>query len=180
MTGLDTASIETLDETAFQKDSKAFEKLYDRFSGPLLSIIYRITQDRELSDDLLQDCFIRIWKNLHTYDANKALFFTWSAKIARNTVIDYFRSKNFKSKAIQMPEAYEYYKESDTRMTEDKHILHQAVQQLETQYRIIIDLVYIWGFTQDEVSKMLKIPLGTVKSRARTAILQLRKVLSVS
>lgn len=180
MTGLYTVSTDTLAITASQKDSQAFEILYDRFSGPLLSIIYRMTQDRELSDDLLQDCFIRIWKNLHTYDASKALFFTWSAKIARNTVIDYFRSKNFKAKAIQMPEAYEYYRESNTSMIEDKQMLQQAVQQLELQYRTIIDLVYIWGFTQDEVSKMLNIPLGTVKSRARTAILQLRKALNVS
>lgn len=176
----DTISIRALVETARKKDSKAFELLYEKFSGALFGIIFRMTNDQELSNDLLQDCFIRIWKSLEIYDADKALFFIWSARIARNTVIDHFRSKNFKHKPIQMPDVYEYYQESNASMTEDKHMLQQAVQQLTSQYRNIIDLVYIWGFTQDEVSKMLNIPLGTVKSRARIAILQLRKALNIS
>lgn len=172
--------IERLVEQACAKDIKAFEQLYQHTCGALYGIIFRITQDKALTEDLLQDTFIRIWKNMDSYDPSKARFFTWAARIARNTTIDYFRSKTFKATAIQMHDIYEYCKQESASMPEDKKMMQEAIMHLDVQYRTIIDLVYIWGFTQDEVSKMLNIPLGTVKSRARSAILQLRKALNIS
>lgn len=170
-------SIEAIIAGCKLRSRECFSELYDRYSNALMGVIFRITNDTELSEDLLQDTFIRIWRSIETFDAAKGSFFTWAVRIARNTVTDYFRSKNYKNQQIQKPVLYEVYHERLVEKdTEQQKMLHNIVLKLDPAYRQIIDLVYIWGFTQEEVSKMLDMPLGTVKTKARTAIQQLRKI----
>ncbi len=161
-----------------QSGSKnAFAEIYNRYAAAVSGIIFRFTQSRESSEDLLQDSFVRIWKNIGSYDPAKGSFFTWIVRIARNTVIDHMRSKEFKSQQIQKHFLFEIYEEKALTDNEDRIQLNSLVAKLEPQCRQIIDLVYIWGFSQDEVSRMLNIPLGTVKSRSRNAVRQLRKMI---
>lgn len=78
------------------KDSQAFSYLYDNYSSAIWGVIYRMTENSESSEDILQEAFIKIWNNLDNYDSSKGKLFTWMLNITRNLTIDNLRSKNYK------------------------------------------------------------------------------------
>jgi RNA polymerase sigma-70 factor (ECF subfamily) len=161
-----------------QRHQNAFSYLYDHYSGSLYSIILNIVPDKELACDVLQEVFIKIWKQIETYDDYKGRLFTWMLNIARNASIDAIRSKGYQ-KAQQSRELTEnvYYAGGSSELNTDKIGLRKVVHSLKEDYRVLIELSYFEGFTQDEISKMLKIPLGTVKTRMRSALTQLKQVI---
>lgn len=160
-----------------QRNQKAFAFLYDNYSQSLFGIINRIVNDQEESEDVLQNTFLKIWNNFDTYDVNKGRLYTWMLNIARNLAIDSVRSKQGKIKnKIQETSEYVYHKnklyvEDNTHETIG---LKKIVDKLKADQREIIDLAYYQGYTQEEVSKTLNMPLGTVKTKVRQALLTLR------
>lgn len=158
------------------KDPAVVEILYEKYADTLYGIILRIVQQEDLAEDVLQDAFVKIWKNGGTYDATKGTLFTWMLNICRNTAIDKTRTVHFRKK--QMIHNLEENVDNLGAYTYEQHIdqigLDDAVNGLEEKYRTIIDLIYFKGFTQKEVTEQLEIPLGTVKSRVRIALRELR------
>ena len=159
------------------RSSNAFSQLYDRYSGALYGIICKMVQNQNVGEELLQDVFVKVWKNIDKYDASKGTLFTWLLQITRNTCIDYLRTKQHKIKFSDS----ELQKEKTAAQNEGHYNventeLRSLAHKLEYKYRQIIDLVYFWGYSQEEVSNMLKIPLGTVKTRSRTGLQQLRNL----
>jgi RNA polymerase sigma factor (sigma-70 family) len=161
-----------------QRNESAFSYLYDNYSAALYSVIVSIIPDRELSNDILQEVFVKIWRQIETYDVTKGRLFTWMLNIARNASIDAIRSKNFHQRQ-QNRELTEQIHETggSTQTNTDKIGLRKIVYKLKEEYRVLVELSYFEGFTQDEISKMLNIPLGTVKTRLRTALIQLKQVI---
>ena len=162
------------------RDQKAFSYLYDNYSAALNGIIYRIVEDRELSEDILQEAFIRIWNNFSNYDSTKGRLFTWMLNITRNLTIDTLRSKGYKKLGkISGDENSVSNYTDDSKIAErfDAMGLRKQLVNLKPEQRSIIDLAYFNGYTQDEISKEMGIPLGTVKTRMRAAIMELRKIL---
>ncbi len=163
-------------------DQKRFEIVYDYFSTALYGIINKILDNEEQAQDLLQETFLKIWHKSSLYSQDKSRLFTWMLNIARNTAIDYIRSAQGKNeKKNQSTDIYVDMWEGNTNVKElHDHIgLKKIIGALKEEHRQIIDLVYFEGYTQDEISKKLNVPLGTVKTRSRTAIQTLRKVLSL-
>ncbi len=162
------------------KDQQAFSYLYDNYAAALNGIIYRMVENRELSEDILQEAFVKIWNNFSSYDMGKGRLFTWMLNITRNLTIDTLRSKGFKKQAKISSDEY-----SVSNLTEDNNAaerfdamgLRKQLINLKPEQRSIIDLAYFNGYTQDEISKEMGIPLGTVKTRMRSAIIELRKML---
>ena len=162
------------------RDQKAFSYLYDNYSAALNGIIYRMVENRELAEDILQEAFIKIWNNFSNYDDRKGRLFTWMLNITRNLTIDTMRSKGYKKQGkISTNENSVSELTDDSRMAErfDAMGLRKQLVNLKPEQRSIIDLAYFGGYTQDEISKAMDIPLGTVKTRMRAAILELRKML---
>ncbi len=161
-----------------QRDQGAFTYLYDRYSGSLYSIILNIVPDRDLASDVLQEVFVKIWKQIESYDTIKGRLFTWMLNVARNASIDAVRSKGYQ-KSQQNRELTEniYDAGGSTEINTDRIGLKKIVNNLKDDYKIIINLSYFEGYTQDEISKMLGIPLGTVKTRMRSALIQLKQVI---
>jgi RNA polymerase sigma-70 factor (ECF subfamily) len=161
-----------------QRKELAFNYLYDNYSAALYSVIISIVPDRELSNDILQEVFVKIWRQIETYDVTKGRLFTWMLNIARNASIDALRSKNFQQRQ-QNRELTEHIDETggSTQTNTDKIGLRKIVYKLKAEHRVLVELSYFEGFTQDEISKMLNIPLGTVKTRLRTALIQLKQVM---
>ena len=161
-----------------QRKESAFNYLYDNYSAALYSVIISIVPDRELSNDILQEVFVKIWRQIETYDVTKGRLFTWMLNIARNASIDALRSKNFQQRQ-QNKELTEHIHETggSTQTNTDKIGLRKIVYKLKAEHRVLVELSYFEGFTQDEISKMLNIPLGTVKTRLRTALIQLKQVM---
>lgn len=162
------------------KDKQAFSYLYDHYSASLNGVIFRMTGNKELSEDILQETFVKIWNRFESYDPSKGRLFTWLINIARNLTIDTLRSKGFKDqqKISSDENAVSNIKDEKPVQSQFDTIgLRRQLEQLNPDYKRIIDMAYFDGFTQDEISKKTGIPLGTVKTRMRSAILELRKKL---
>jgi len=161
-------------------DESAFAYLYDNYSAALYGIIYRIINNNQVAEDVLQEAFVKIWNNFSSYNASKGRLFTWMVNIARNLSIDTTRGKSYKQQMkIQSNEnavtnASNHINENDRF---DSLGLRQQLSALKEDQKQIIELAYFEGFTQNEISQKLGIPLGTVKTRMRTAILELKKIL---
>ena len=153
--------------------------LYDKYSGFLFGIINRIVQSNEIAEDILQEVFVKIWKNIGTYDSKKAKLVTWMANIARNLSIDKIRSKEYKNQ-LQNQDIGDYVniiEDSSPQGFNPDHIgVKEMLKKLQAEHRVLIDLVYFQGYTQADAAEKLGIPLGTVKTRIRSAINQLREI----
>ena len=162
------------------RNGQAFSYLYDNYSGALLGVIGGIISDRDLAGDVLQNVFVNIWRKIELYDPSKGRLFTWMLNITRNLTIDTLRSKGYKKQGkISSDENSVSNLTDDTRMAErfDAMGIRKQLVNLKPEQRSIIDLAYFNGYTQDEISKEMGIPLGTVKTRMRAAIIELRKML---
>jgi RNA polymerase sigma-70 factor, ECF subfamily len=159
-----------------QKNRDGYNELYERYAATLYGIICKIVNDTSTAEDILQDTFVKVWKNIDNYSKEKGSLFTWLLNIARYTAIDYLRSKQHRQKLKnQTTTDNEYIQETFYTVDNlDNSSLKGLVAKLEPKYREVIDLVYFWGYTQDEVSKILNMPLGTVKTRARMGLQILR------
>lgn len=153
--------------------------LYDNYSSALFGIILRIIEEQEIAEDLLQEVFVKIWKNIQSYDKSKGRLFTWMLNIARNTAIDKLRSKDYRqSEKVQSIDnsVHSIGKAHSTSNNTDTIGLKNFVEQLKPEHQLIIDMLYFKGYTQAEAAEELNIPLGTVKTRVKAAIVQLKKI----
>lgn len=160
-----------------QKDSGAFTYLYDHYSGALYSVIRQIVPDAELVNDVLQESFVNIWRRMDSYDETKGRLFTWMLNIARNAAIDKTRSKAFQQGQKQVPLDGELI-QPGVRPGIDDIGLKKLIYKLKEEQRQLIDLSYFQGYTHEQIAQALHIPLGTVKTRIRSALTQLRALLS--
>jgi RNA polymerase sigma factor (sigma-70 family) len=162
-------------------DRAAFTYLYDNYSGALHSIILNIVPDHDLASDVLQEVFIKIWKQMDTYDDGKGRLFTWMLNIARNAGIDRVRSKSYQNSRQNRELTENVYDSAGATRTQTDHIgLRQWVHKLKDDYKMLVELSYFQGYTQDEIAKMLNMPLGTVKTSLRTALIQLRQIIKLN
>ena len=163
-----------------QQDQQAFSYLYDNYSSALFGLIFKMVNDKELAEDILQEAFVKIWNNFTNYDSIRGRLFTWMINLTRNLTIDTLRSKGYKKQSKIYSDENSVNNFSDnTRIAEkfDAMGIRKQLSSLKNDQKEIIDLAYFGGLTQDEISKQLGIPLGTVKTRMRAAILELRKLL---
>ena len=161
-----------------EQSNDAFNYLYDNYSGAIYTIINQIVPDKDTANDVMQEVFVNIWRKINTYDAGKGRLFTWMLNIARNASIDKVRSKGYrdnrKNQRMMGNEASGMAMSTNPMVTDVG--LKKVLTRLNEEYRKLIDLSYFQGFTHEEIAKMMGIPLGTVKTRIRTAIIQLRKM----
>lgn len=159
------------------RDNKAFGYLYENYSGALYSIILQILSDVELANDVLQEVFINIWRKIESYDHTKGRLFTWMLNIARNASIDTLRSKTYQNDKKNQPipgSADENIGSQSSQLNVDNIGFRKVLGQLKEDQRILIELAYFKGYTHEEIAEIQKIPLGTVKTRIRNALIQLR------
>ena len=136
--------------------------------------------DEYVCEDILQEAFVKIWNNFEQYDSSKGRLFTWMINITRNLTIDTLRSKSYKKQQKISGDEYivSNVQDKNSSITKfDTLGLSKEVQKLKPDQKIIIDLAYYNGYTQEEISKEMSIPLGTVKTRMRSAISELRKLI---
>lgn len=155
-------------------DQKALEIIYDSYSPALLGIIIRIVKSEEIAKDVLQESFIKIWKNSHTYDPSKGAFFTWISRIAKNTALNYIKLKSEKKQrqVTVIDKKHEHIHIQTLNI--DVLDMRGNVNHLDNKYKELIELLYFKGYTQQEVADEFDIPLGTIKTRVRKALSKLR------
>jgi len=160
-------------------DQGALSFLYDNYSAALFGVIMRIVESQENAEDVLQEVFVKIWRNISSYDRSKGKLYTWLINIARNSAIDSMRVKDHKLKSqIRSIDnsVGSINRQHSVSMHPDHIGLKTLVDKMKPEYKLLIDKLYFEGYTQEEAAKELNIPLGTVKTRIRSAIMQLREV----
>ncbi len=160
------------------REKIAIEALYDMYSASLYGVISRIIVDTATAEDVLQETFVKIWHSFSGYSSEKGRLFTWMVNIARNLAIDKIRSKDYKNQNKNQELENNVTSIDEQRSTVYKPELlgiKELVETLKPEQKSILDLVYFKGYTHVEAADELGIPLGTIKTRLRMAIQQLRK-----
>jgi len=162
------------------KDQQSFSYLYDNYAGALYSIVLQVVPDKDLASDVLQEAFVNIWRKIESYDPTRGRLFTWMLNVTRNLAIDMVRSKAYQNnqKNQGMPENDFFEKAGNSlQLSVDNIGLRKVVNKLKTEHRVLIDLAYFKGYTHEEIAEIERLPLGTVKTRIRSALIQLRDYL---
>ncbi|KAA0444658.1 MAG: sigma-70 family RNA polymerase sigma factor [Candidatus Thioglobus sp.] len=165
------------------KSQKTFKKIYQLSNVQLFGVIIRILRKRELSEDCLQEVYVKIWQKTATYQHGKASVMTWMSTIARNHAIDYLRKRE-----LPMQDDFELSIISDEQLDFAEQIqnqqsgqqLHNCLQQLKPQVMRILLLSYFKGLTYENIAKTIKVPLSTIKTQVRRAMPVLKKCLENS
>lgn len=165
-------------QALIHRDKSALAELYDRYGGALFGVISQIVRDNSVAEEILQEAFIRIWNKIPQYDVLRGTLFTWMVNIARNLSIDYLRSRQGKFAAMQ--DQLGDHAHHLARIGEELYVegigIRELVAGLKAEQQEVVELLYFSGYTQSEAAKALNLPLGTVKTRIRAALKQLRKL----
>ena len=169
-------------------DRRAFSELYARYSGPLFSLAVRMVGNGGDAEEMLQDAFVKIWRNAATYDPRLSRPFTWAVTIMRRTCIDLLRRRRRVPASVPLlgdAEATADYSPAGqvreaAEARENSARLRGALAEITTERRRAIEYALYSDLTHDEIAQTLGQPLGTVKSWIRRGLLDLRENLSDS
>ena len=170
---------------AGEGDIRSFELLYDRISGLLFSMAYRVLNDREAAEDVLQDVFIQIWDKASSYDAVRGKPLTWAVTMTRNKAIDRLRSSRrryqlqneLEQEAVIDLHSSGQNSPGELELSEKSMQVREAVKRIPVDQRRAIELAFFSGMTQAEIAVELGEPLGTIKARIRRGMMRLRESL---
>lgn len=153
----------------------AVAQIYDHYADTLYGVVYTMLNDEALAKDVLQESLIKVWKNAGAYDQKKARLFTWLLTIARNTAIDKLRGEGRRSDAMIQSQDSNVDKVQSA-VNPDHIDIHKHIHQLDAKYSKVIYALFFKGLTQEEASEELEIPVGTVKSRLRIGLRELKSI----
>jgi len=170
-------------------DEGSFEMLVERYEAPLLNFFFRLTRDRQAAEDLVQETFLRVVRSKATYQV-KASFRTYIYRIGRNLWIDRYRSAKCRPKTMSMNtpvadgteramserlEGSELPPEANLEFTETRALLLAAIDELPETQREVFVLWLETGMKYAEISEIIDVPVGTIKSRMHTAVHRLKE-----
>lgn len=159
------------------RDTSAMSVLYDMYSPALFGVVVQVVKEEETAEDVLQEAFVKIWSSFQSYDSSKGRLFTWMLNICRNLAIDKIRSKQYRVSQKTNELSASTQEKYGAAGFKPEHIgLREVTEKLSPEQKQIIDLMYFEGLTQSEIAEEFNIPLGTVKTRARSAIKRLGKL----
>ena len=151
-------------------DRPAFEELYRRYSRAVLGLALRRLGDRGRAEDAAQDAFVAIWRSARTYDSARGNGAPWLYAVARNAITDGLRRTP--EPAAEVPETPSGEPDPAARAERSWTAwrVHRALETLPESERVVIEVAYWRGLSQSEIAELLEIPLGTVKTRTRSAL----------
>lgn len=165
-----------------QSDQNAISALYDLHGAKLFGVILRIVQSPELAEEVMQEVFLKIWRSADSFDESKGNFYSWVLNIARNTAID--TARNSDHRLHHKTDHFDFFAFQDRHPSPEMAAgtigLREIVNRFDEKHRRVIDLAFFQGFTQDEIEREMNIPVGTVKTRLRLVLRELRKIFSGS
>jgi RNA polymerase sigma factor (sigma-70 family) len=156
----------------------AFNQLYKMYAPNLLGVIMKIVNQQETAEDLLQETFLKIKRYLPIYDEKKAKLFTWMLNISRNTAFDHLRLKSSRQSKVNV-EMQDHHSELESfshSINTDTIGIKKILNQLTTKQKTLLELSYYQGYTHQEIAIIADMPVGSVKTTIRQAILKLRSV----
>lgn len=163
-------------------DFSSFSRLYKMYAANLMGVIMKIVKQQETAEDLLQEVFLKIEKAIFTYDETKSRLFTWMFSIARNTALDHLRKKSSKQEKTNMllEDAVQEMKNHTYSFNPDTIGVRKLLDKLSQKQKLVLDLAYFQGYTHQEIAQQIDMPVGSVKTCLRSAILKLRTIFGKS
>ena len=167
-----------------ERDEQAIEALHERYSGPLYSLAYQVTGGDRFAQDVVQEVFVAVWKNAGRFDPTRGSLSSWLFSLARHKAIDLVRReanvrRHTADVDLELEEAVDDVdQEAWLRVRRDA--VRAAIAELPEAQRTAVEMAFFGGLTHVEVSEALGIPLGTAKTRIRTALMRLRDILGQS
>jgi RNA polymerase sigma-70 factor, ECF subfamily len=161
-----------------ERDREAFETLYSRYVRPVFGLALRRLGDRGHAEDAVQEAFAAIWRSASTYRPERGAAGGWLYTVARNAIVDRLR-RNGPAFEAELPELASA-EPGPAQRAEDSDVawrVHRALEELQPREREVIELAYWSGMSQSEVAQYLHLPLGTVKTRTRSALARLASML---
>ncbi len=164
-------------------DQQALAALYDGTSKLVFGLVLRILGDRSVAEEVLFDVYTQVWRQAARYDPARGGPLGWITTIARSRAIDRLRSdkplqqEDELSDTTASRETSAASPETNAALAEMREIVRAALDRLSAEQREIIELAYYSGMTQTEIAAHLTLPLGTVKTRTRLAMMKLRDAL---
>ena len=160
-------------------DADAFAALYDRHSSAAFSLAYRMMGERQASEDLAQDAFLKVWRGAGSYRVERGSVRTWILSIVHNRGIDQLRSHASRRRTQDKIEATAPRSQpseafAETWRNSQRDQVREAMGKLPSEQLKILELAYFSGYTHVEISELLSLPLGTVKGRMRLGLKKIR------
>jgi RNA polymerase sigma-70 factor (ECF subfamily) len=160
-------------------DAEAFATLYDRHSRAAFTLAYRMMGERQASEDLTQDAFLKVWRGASSYRAERGSVRTWILSIVHNRGIDQIRSQASRRRTQEKVEASAPRSQpseafAETWRNSQRDQVREALDTLAPEQLKILELAYFSGYTHVEISELLGLPLGTVKGRMRLGLKKIR------
>jgi RNA polymerase sigma-70 factor, ECF subfamily len=180
------AQVGTPDEVLLERlvagvDEDALSELYDRYQGSMYGLAMRITGDAQMAQDAVQEAFVGVWRNAARYTETRASVRTWMMSITHHRAIDLLRRRRPSSPLPETETVGEAFRTPDVwpevARAADAEAVRQALSTLPDAQRETIELAYFEGLTQVEIAERTQAPLGTIKSRVRLGLLQMRRLL---
>jgi RNA polymerase sigma-70 factor (ECF subfamily) len=159
-------------------DQGAMAALYDRYSSIVYSVALRVLQDTGAAEDVLQNIFMQLWRNPGAFDSSRGNMAAWLAVIARHRAIDALRRRRPESDIEDVIVSVEPDLATETDRARAMEKVRGALQTMSTPQRSALEMAYFEGLTHTEIAEKTGEPLGTIKTRIRTGLLSLRKVLA--
>ena len=163
-------------------DTQAFEALYDRYRQAAYRMAYRIMGETQATEDLVQEAFVKVWRAAGSYRVHRGSARTWVLSIVHNLGIDQLRSLASRRRVKDITQARAPTSQPSQAFAEawrnsQSEQVREALRVLPQEQLKVIELAYFSGYTQKEIAELLKVPLGTVKGRARMGLKKMREYL---
>jgi RNA polymerase sigma-70 factor (ECF subfamily) len=172
-------------ERVSERELGAFHELYDRYSALVYSTSLRVVRDAQLAEDMVQEIFLRLWRQPQLYAPERGRFVTWLTSVTRNRAVDEVRArKRRRRRETPPPEEQEVAAPGDddpaltAELLDQRRLILAAMEGIPAEQREVIELAYFGGLTQQEIAEALGQPLGTVKTRVRLGMQKLRAALT--
>ena len=170
-------------------DEQALALLYERKCRLVYSLVHSLVNDISDAEEITQEVFLKVWSKADSFESAKGSVVSWIVTITRRKAIDRLKSKSFKKRSKEVvfsaedidnnPDRIYGSRNDNTVMSEEVKIVNNALNKLDESQRQVIQLSYYEGLSHSRIADQLNTPLGTVKSRIRNAVIQLRQYLKV-
>ncbi len=180
-----SASLEVLLGYVARGDRDAFSELYDRVSSQVFGVVRRVLRDPAQSEEVTQEVLVEVWRSASRFDPERGSATTWMLTIAHRRAVDRVRASQAAmdrderaGRSAHRPAFDEVVEQVETRLEHEQ--VRQALSVLTDLQREAVTLAYYGGYSYREVSELLDVPLGTVKTRLRDGLIRLRDAMGVA
>jgi|TARA_B100000809_G_C15138200_1_gene531641 RNA polymerase sigma-70 factor (ECF subfamily) len=173
--------------TGNSQDTEAFNRLFQRYSSKIFALGMKITRNEQLSNDLVQEAMLNVWRKARLYDLDRGSAQGWIFTTSRNRCFDMLRKLKRQPQCVTADDIWPQEGDADSEsahegqgsLATETAIIVSYCEQLPDLQKAVIEQVYVLDRTHEEAAAVLEIPLGTLKSRLRLAVSKLRKLIGV-